>query len=458
MANDIFKKKYLHNLLIFLIYIIVIILVMKGKGFLSTHDDAWFPSNYSRFHSLIDWLTYRYNTWSGRLAIEMVLPYVLKANVWGWRFLNVGAFLIMTFCIFSLGGGHGKLQTPKKQWLVWMFILFMVFVTKRGVLEPAMFWATGSMNYLWPTACLCAALIPFSHLLEGRNAPIWIWFVILLPAIYASYQEQTALILTSFSVFSLVVYRVTAKRISIPGLILAGVMIFNLIILVSAPGNFVRMEMEVLKFFPDFNSMRILQKAYYGANYTLLNHWLYDSVRPFLIITLLTCYLGFRKSTSKVVRTATCCPLLYILFCIIFTEVLGREFAQILNLNIYGTIESLTGTKTFDLNFIPVVTGISIMLLIPTIWFWLFRNSETLVKLILFYFAGICSSFIISFSPTMFASGFRVFFVPDMMMIIVGCILFVESLDYLDLKNKLFVFCYCLLSFTGVSKIIQLIY
>lgn len=92
-----------YNALIYLAYFLVVVLTMKDRGFLTVHDDVWFPGHYARYDSLSDWLVYRYNTWSGRLAIEVVLPYVLGANVWIWKVLNITAFFLMSFGVVSLG-------------------------------------------------------------------------------------------------------------------------------------------------------------------------------------------------------------------------------------------------------------------------------------------------------------------------------------------------------------------
>lgn len=338
-----------------------------------------------------------------------------------------------------------------------MFILFLTFLLKKGVLEYGMFWATGSMNYLWPTACLCIALIPFSRLLIGENVRIRWWWMASPALVYGSFQEQTSLVLVCFSLVALASYRVTQKKYSVPGVMLAVLAIVGLLLLFLAPGNFVRMEAETVRHYPDFNLMPLLQKAYNGANYTLLNHWFYDSVKPFLTIVILTCYFGFKKSTSHVVKAASLIPLCYILICMLFTRVLGGEFAQLLNLDIYDATNGELGKQIIELNFLPVFIGCLVLLLIPGVWVCTFERTETLTKLLLFYCAGIFSSFILSFCPTIFASGYRVFFVPDIMMIIVALLLFTESLDYLDLKNKIFVGSYCLLAISGCSKIIRLV-
>lgn len=427
---------------------------MATKGFLASHDDSWFPTKYATFVSMYDWLYFRYHSWSGRLAIETILPLVLKANVWVWRLLNIAAFITMAMGIYFLGGAGEKQIPAKKHWLACVSIVILVFVVEKKVLEFGMFWATGSMNYLWPTACLCVALVPYSQLLRGQAFPNAIWALIAVPLVYASYQEQTALILLCFVSVTVVFLYLRDRYISVPGIVFAAVVAINFYLLISAPGNYIRMEVEIVKFYPDFNTVSIMQKIYAGVNYTVLNHWLLDSVKPFLVISVLTCYLTYKKTVSRVALVCVYFPLFYIVFCIICSRGLGGDFGQLLNLDIYGTVESLTGTKTFDLKMLPVVLGGMTMLLIPLSWIFLFEEKETLLGIVLFYFAAVFASLIISFSPTMFASGYRVFFVPDMMMIIVAFTLFRESLDFIEPTNKIFILGYSLLALDAVSNII----
>lgn len=430
---------------------------MYSRGFQTSHDDVWFPRQYAKADSLLDWVLYRYNTWSGRIAIELVLPNILKANVWIWRILNTAFFLFLSAAIVLLGTNNRKPPTRTKEQLVGGSVLILLLIIKREVFEDGIFWATGSMNYLWPAASLCLTLIPFSYLFSGKDIPYGIWGLVFPFSIYAAYQEQTAPILVCYGLAALLFYRWRYHRLSTPGMIFAVISLINFCLLVFAPGNGLRMQQEIAHHYPQFTTISMSFKVLHGINYTLLNHWLYDSGKTFFVLVCLTFYLAKTRAKSKVLDYSLYLALVYVLLSLVLELGPGGDWAHFFNYDIYDYAAKKSGEISFGINPIPFVTGLLILFLLPVAWYGSLGFSALFVRITLFYIAGLLSSLVIGISPTIFASSYRIFFIPDIMLVIVTTMLFAEALQHLDIRKKSFVFGYGVLTATGLSAFIHLL-
>lgn len=437
---------------------ILLLLLMSGREFSTSNDDASFPKQLERFDTALDYLLFRYNAWSGRLGIDLILPFILKSNVWFWRVANSIAATALLIGIWVLSDLQKHSTTPRRQLALPFLLLFLIFLSKGDVLEWGMFWATGSMNYLWPAAGLCLALIPYNRLLAGKIPPSYHWGLILLPGIYACYQEQTGLILITYSGFCLAIHYITERNIQYTSLTIWLIFFVNFLVLISAPGNGLRMSEEIIKYYPQFNDISFIEKAKLGINYTLLNHYFYESAKQFVLVPLLTLFLIIRSRQSNAILSLGIFSLSYTLICIVFARGLEGDFSTMLNLDIYGTISEDTAAREIQLYYLPMFLGLLSLLLLPVIWTILFGLSTSFIRLFLFYFASLFSSFLISFSPTVYASGYRVFFIPDIMIIIVTLSLLVESLHHYESHSRLFNLSYAFISLFGLIKIIKLIF
>lgn len=78
--------------------------------------------------------------------------------------------------------------------------------------------------------------------------------------------------------------------------------------------------------------------------------------------------------------------------------------------------------------FLPTSILLCVILIIPVIFILVFDKVEMKYFSIILYLAAICSALSISISPTIYASGERVFFVTDILLIISSVLLLNEVL------------------------------
>ena len=147
----------------------------------------------------------------------------------------------------------------------------------------------------------------------------------------------------------------------------------------------------------------------------------------------------------------------YVLLSLLLGRGLGDDFAHWLNYDIYNHLTFQQGVISHELHLLPLFLGVTTLLILPFIWFRLFSWSPVFICLALFYLAGLLSSLMLTMSPTIFASAHRVFFIPDMMMIAVILLLFMESLQYLNKKGKFFILCCLTLAVAAINDFIKLL-
>lgn len=110
----------------------------------------------------------------------------------------------------------------------------------------------------------------------------------------------------------------------------------------------------------------------------------------------------------------------------------------------------------------PFVSLIITLILLLIILYFLFivkwSSVERKYLAILFYLAALMSAFILSFSPTIYASGERIWFIPYLMYIITLAMVFMESLKSIDIlsnKFKVIFSIYVLIGFIDLFKVLR---
>jgi len=123
-------------------------------------DDSWFY-NESKSKGYWEYITYRFNNWTGRMSVETTVYFIFKAGLMLWKIIN--PIMISLFAYFFsriLLGKDNKLD-KKVLFLFNCLCCFLIGYINISVTSSSMFWATGSMYYLWVWVATLVALIPY---------------------------------------------------------------------------------------------------------------------------------------------------------------------------------------------------------------------------------------------------------------------------------------------------------
>lgn len=449
------KKIYKSEYMPFLVFGVVIFIMISRVALLGG-DDLFFKQELTE-NNLMTWLYKRYHTWSGRMSIELVLG-LFNFNLPLWKIINTGMSMALMIAISNYS--TALIQDKKIRRNINIILCCCFFMFYPYVITSSVIWYTGSFYYLWTTVAFLVALIPFYYAMIGRMQVYKISTVIYFVATaYACYMEQQLAIILCFGMIVLIYLKISHKRIP---KILWMQYIFalgNIIFYFSAPGTKVRSGVE-LHWYPDFEMLTLIDKVFQGINWTN-QHIIKGSDILFLMLTTVIAVLYYKKhSDNSKVKFLGSIPMIFSLLQIIpFNSLMSRvsNYQHGNTANLYQEIEN--SYRTFDIentldniffnanianpsnlntgvmSLLPAIFSLAIVLFIGILIFVILEQQETKVCISLLYFGGLAAGYILAFSPTIFASGSRVFFIIDTINLMIIGVLLKELSNWINLKD-----------------------
>lgn len=412
-------------LIVFLLFYLMHLKITLVPG----SDDTWF-TDASENAPFLEWIINRYMTWSGRLFPDTMLYLLLDEYLWFWRILNSIFFMILAY---------GLVRLIKKDVNRTEFFLALIVVgyVSEAVLKSGLFWITGTMNYLWPIALGVVAMIPFANKiiqneieLSNKNFLIYI-----ISGMIASISnEQVALCMSTFSIISLIVNYMKNKQIDKRLLFLTSVILIGTCILIFAPGNALRWQSEVERWFPGFDQFSLKTKMHIGII------WLYEQLfvvmRNIILLLSFTVFILFYKEKDLSINS----NIFYVFSALLFVVLAS----VILNMNVFYHFELINSYSISQNLFHPWKIDIGFLIALFPYLFWtlfiicltilILKKSSNPFFIFLCLAAAIVTLVVMFFSPTIYASVERPLVISSVLISFVIIRLMIEN-DFL--KNKL---------------------
>lgn len=455
------KKKYLFWgfwILAFAGAFLVVSQIVYSDG-----DDAFFYQ-YVNSMGFFEYLSWRYETWVGRMAAEALVYLVFSLDIRFWRVANALMLVLLPIGILRLAVRVARVpigslaawrdrQPVCSSEKLWNMGFGMQLVAVAGyalmnvlTLGYAAIWVNGSVFYTWSFACGIWALMPYADFvfnvepavsgdtqlsLEKRGAPGWKQFCYAIPCavIGAMSIEQMGAVLVVFEVLAVLYGILKWRKVNLLILVQAIVTVIAFAVLMTAPGNAVRVASEITTWMPEYETMPLSQHLFITA------HWLLSSFanenKLFLVgIWLVGMALLLERKQRRVSDRV------FFLIAVVFTIAALLPYAGITVLSDFGMQYIDTAACVYPVPTIEMMSG---QVLFAMLWqtaalvftfFWVWKVSGCQITLLLAYLAGIASEMILFFSPTMYASGGRVFYLTDLLY------LFVILVQLLGIKSK----------------------
>lgn len=427
------------------------LLVMSQGGY-SDGDDAYF---YQYTHSMgfLEYLKWRYETWVGRMAAEALVYLTFHLGLNFWRPVNALMLVLLPIGVLSLAARAARV--PEADLWDWdkriaacstgdyremglgaaVAAVAGYFLMGILTLGYAAVWVNGSIFYTWTFTCGIWALIPVADFVFSREAPFWereegfrvsVWgtdwrkFLYTIPcAVIASMSiEQMGAVLVVFEILA-VIYGICKWRRIHPLLVIqTALTVAAFAVLFAAPGNAIRVAAEIQTWMPEYETMSL------GQHLFITVHWLAASFANenklflcgiWIVGILLLLQNKKRRRTDGI----------YIGLASVFTIAALLPYAGITALSDFGMqYLNLTGC----IEQVPTAANLTETMIAALSWWWaalvftflfLWRVSRCQITLLLAYLAGIASEAIMFFSPTMYASGARVYYLTDLLYLFV---------------------------------------
>ena len=263
-------------------------------------------------------------------------------------------------------------------------------------------------------------------------------------SILASNSEQTAIVLMTFLIIFLFLNYIQERRVNFFVLYIFLLATVTTLITFLSPGNVVRLNAEILSLNPSFNLLSVVDKLYIGLNFTsnvLFNDFEYHLL--FLSFAL----LFINRVDKKNGLFVSLLPIIIIFIRVFFNWLFVflpyctqcNDINYILFNFRYFEVFYLAEIDHLIPLFLSIVVYISISL---NILYCNFIKKSERIFLTLLFISAILSSIIIGFSPTIEASGNRIYLYMIVVLIVL-VLFFINKLEfkvwYFDIKYILMV-------------------
>lgn len=427
--TDLNSKK--QKILLFTILMIVIFISHLNEGLWEFGDDIYFKDAINTIGngSLIEYLKFRYKTWSGRIIVEAIMVSIINYE-FIWRVLNSIMMCILIYSMYKFVKSS-SLDNDYEEYILLFKLctLLSIFLIDKEVYKWSISWVTGSFNYLWPMSLGLFSLIPFKQAIFNESYSKKLYIMYFLSTVVACNTEQVAAFTICFAIISNLWIYIRYKKIDIILILHNIFMIMIALVLFLSPGNVVRYNAEVLNWYPNFDMLTSLEKIYRGL-VLLIYHLFNNYIVVIFIMCLIIAILIYDKYKSRLIRFVSILPLASIaIYYMILKNYISPLPSQIID---YENLINFNFKTYFSTGMF-----LSVLIIIPYLIYLILDDIDNRMMVIILYFASLCCTLVMSFSPTIYASGARVFFSTDIIILIIMCILLREVIFNRQLHIKL---------------------
>ncbi len=336
-----------------------------------------------------------------------------------WRCLNPLMLFLSARLLIRYIGLEGRFHLQK--------CICICTVLLSMTLVDAGFMAT-TLNYLWPTTFALISFLPLWKYINGSAVRLYEILPTLPCILYAANMQQMAVVMTVVFLVAFLWFLFLKK----PHFSLGLQWLFSCFSLgysyyLNTAGENSRMLMETANYFPAFSSLNLLQKAELGFSSTLfcmIAEFRFAFAFAFLFLALL-CILKWKTSTNRFGRVMGCIPLAFSLICPFF--LLFAENTALSDFIFCGFRHFRSKQATYI--FAPMADLLFLLLTLCicyNIFTLLSSKKERLVAFALLTL-GFGTRLMMGFSPTVWASGYRTFYLFFLSLLIVAILILKRS-------------------------------
>lgn len=390
------------NLFLFLLALIALAGISKGLALQNFADDLVF-SHALDSSTLYNFLTGSYQSWSGRATLNALMVGTINHHII-WKVGIPLCVLVLSFSISRIVAGRFDIKTA-------VLSVFLYLLIPKDVLANGSWWVTGFYNYLLPVTAMLYSLCVFMKkervgALEGA--------ISLLCLFLSCFSEQTS-VFTIAAIVMLIAFDRTYRRpFSYLYAVLTAALSF---VLFAAPGNYHRLQEETWRWMPGFDSESLVTKIMYGYDRVHQAMAMQDGV-PFAALCIMSVLLIKRYGDkSKVESLFSLFPALHIALLVLIKLGLlhlGDSFYKAEYLNPQRWI-------SYSRYLSYIITSMVVLSVCYSLAIAAIKSSEFVKP-----FAALILAFgtvvMVGFSPTVYASGMRVLYLWDV--VVVGVAVF----------------------------------
>lgn len=386
---------------------------------IKTDDGHFLGITANEGFSVAEWLKYRYETISGRTTSEGLMMFFLQIPTVFWKFFAGFCCIFIVWFASKISDAFGTAENRENRFLLCCCMIFLVGI---GALNSGALWFSGSFTYLIPCTFMLLTLAPAAFDILGSKYNPILTVAAFPAALVAVSQEQSAVCTCCFFAF-LLLFSIITKKIKVASFLPLIPSIAGTYYLLSSPGAQSRNAMHTSGDFAAFSEFGIVEKLLCGlSNY--FGYAFFTSVFVTLLFAGLLCLLFYQTSKNKKSAKAVSVTV-FAVFIAVCAALNGIGF--ILNRTSFDKyFQKCFQSGEFSIQFYIVVICCAAACAAALYLIFRIALSDKLAGLtvgLLFCAAAGCG-IMMGFSSSIYASGQRVFFFTDILMLIACVILF----------------------------------
>jgi len=426
--KNIYTDRIKRDNFIFFIIIFMLGYIMVAEYEFFSDDVHWLSQE--MYKNPITWMMNGAKNYQPRLVSDF-LASLLHTNLVVWKVFNALCLAISVYLTANISISNKKCKNEDINYLR-LFVAGGLFFIYPNVLSMGYYWYAGSLSYSIPYAFMLIATMPFIKAMRGNFDNVYfsgisIWKTILLFFISAAacYTEQKAAFIIVFGFIAITFCLIRKIKISKSLYVLYGwIFIHSALFLIWNELFSLRREWEKYKWYPNFDSISTVGKIFQSVNYTNF-HFMSLSLL-FLVASILICYVLLKKY-SDIKKYLGFIPLIYLLntflpFEMIFSHNSGNPYSHDPSLiwrnDLFSDFYKIASPSNFSGDIFPAVLALFVIFVFGITLIYIFDDNTEKILAIVFYGASLSLGYVLGFSSTIFASGQRIFYVPDLLFLI----------------------------------------
>lgn len=393
----------------------------------SDGDDAFFAEATSTM-PFLEYLKYRYATWTGRMGGESLVYVVFGlGGIWFWRVVNALMVVALPLLMLKLALiSNPPWERPKN----WDTIRLLAILFSGYLLMDVMtfghsaVWVNGSIFYTWSIVFGLLALIPAAKYFYGCRFKTWeLAYALPMSVIAAMSIEQVGAVVFAFVLVAVVAGKKRGMKIHWGLVAQLMLILVAMIVLLCAPGNAIRIQAV----FDGWITRDYLAMGS-GHHLFITYQWLISSFANEGRLFFLCIWVA---GMMLLAERGQCSPKWFVPTSL-FVLVALLPFANVHVLSNVG----IDDINPLALEVLPSWSAMTPMNVVALFWWtlavgftvpFLWKVSRSIMVLLVFA-AAVASEGMMYFSPTIYASGERVYYM--------SCLLFVFIMLQFWLKLK----------------------
>lgn len=385
------NKKSQLDILCIIFMMVVAVFITFNVHILESGDDHTFINSLNS-RSLFEYLNIRYHTWTGRIPVEALISLTIVHAAY-WKIAIPVSFFIISYSLSNLAGFNRNSAI----WSTCIVSVLMLLIN-INVMTDAGWWVTGSYYYLQPIAAGLFSLVIY---FTSKDRSVYAKSLAIILIAFSCFNEQFS-VLVAFPLS--LIYSIYNKELSKFNISYISVVCISTAISLSAPGNAVRTKAEIFNWMPDYQNLNMIDKVALG--FDRMSSHITEPNTLFSVFLAILLYCSIKCGMKSKAQ-------LYSSIVIVFKLAISMiQNLQSTELSFFTNSEYISfGEISSFLRFTPYIFSLLIIFSALTLLTSMCREVADYMLLPIPFILGILSVIVIGFSPTVYASAYRVLFI-----------------------------------------------